>query len=118
MIFSTIHDWQGNPAVKQILVFSCQEMKDTFEKKYATRLEKDGEFASDSDIGAIYKLRAVMDSKSNWVPVIRCGICAIEIWEKRASYATHGEAMHECLLEFSAIQERATAAQCEAFKKK
>lgn len=72
--FSEIHDWQEDPAVKQILVFPSQLLKDEFEKEYALRVEKDGKWAaSDSNIGAIYKIRAVKNGNDMWDGVVRCG---------------------------------------------
>lgn len=71
--YSEIHDWQGEPAVKQILVFPSQLLKDEFDKEFALRVEKDGEKASDSNAGAIYKIRAVLNGKGLWDGAVRCG---------------------------------------------
>lgn len=80
--FSKIHNWQGEKAVKQILVFPTQMLKDEFEKTYAQRVEKDGvERASDSNAGAVYKIRATKNSEGMYVPVIRCGSSGELLWE-------------------------------------
>lgn len=72
--FSQIHDWQEDPAVKQILVFPSQLLKDEFEKEFALRVEKDGkDKASDSNAGAVYKIRAVKNGNDTWDGVVRCG---------------------------------------------
>jgi hypothetical protein len=80
--FSKIHNWQAEKAVKQILVFPTQLLKDEFEKTYAQRLEKDGiGKASDSNAGAVYKLRAVKEGTGEYVPMIRCGSSGELLWE-------------------------------------
>jgi len=82
-IFSEINQaWQGDAAVKQILVFPTQLLKDEFEKTFAERVEEDGiEKASDSNAGAIYKLRAVLQSNGKYVAIIRCGNSGELLWE-------------------------------------
>lgn len=76
-VFSEISPWQGDPAVMQMLVFSSQQMKDEFEKTYSIATQKhDPELlkvVSENNMGAIYKLRAVLDGEGQYVPVIRCG---------------------------------------------
>ncbi len=81
--FSEIHDWQEEPAVKQILVFPSQQHKDQFEKEFALRVEKDGkDKASDSNAGAIYKIRAVKNGKDTWDGVVRCGYSGELLFEQ------------------------------------
>lgn len=81
-IFSNIHNWQNDPAVAQILVFSDRESKQLFDKQFAERIKKDGvESASDAGIGAVYRLRAVKDGNGKYVPVIRAGAHSGLIWE-------------------------------------
>lgn len=49
-------------------------MKDEFDKEFALRVERDGkEKASDSNAGAIYKIRAVKNGKDTWDGIVRCG---------------------------------------------
>lgn len=76
-VFSEIHPWQGDPAVMQVLVFSSQQMKEEFEKTYSIATQKHDpklvEVVSENNMGAIYKLRAVLDGEGKYVPVIRCG---------------------------------------------
>lgn len=76
-VFSEISPWQGDPAVMQMLVFSSQQMKDQFDKNYSIATdEHDPErvkLVSENSRGAIYKLRAVLNGKGEYVPVIRCG---------------------------------------------
>ena len=80
--YSEIHNWQGESAVKQILVFPSELLKNEFDKEFAERLEKDGiEKASDSNAGAVYKLRAVKNGKWEYIPVIRCGSSGEQLWE-------------------------------------
>jgi hypothetical protein len=80
--FSKVHNWQDDSAVKQIRVFSSEEMKKIFDAEYAVRVAQYGTcIAGDSDIGAIYKLRAVKDSNDTWIPIIRCGFMGTKLWE-------------------------------------
>jgi hypothetical protein len=73
-LFSEIHDWQGNPAVKQILVFPTDFLKSEFEKTFAKRIKRVGiENASDNGIGAVYKIRAVKTGVGSWGGFVRCG---------------------------------------------
>ena len=94
LVFSEVHEWQSDPGVKQILVFSTSEMKDLFEREMSDRFDKamdgyagvDNDYSakvksklSDSNAGAVYKLRAVLNGKGMWVPIIRCGITGGQI---------------------------------------
>lgn len=89
MKFSQIHDWQNDSAVKQILVFPSELLQDEFNKAFAERVEKDGiEKASDNNIGAIYKLRAVLCSTGRYESVIRCGHTGELLWEDSITYPT------------------------------
>lgn len=82
LVFSDIHNWQNDAAVVQILVFPDKEAKMLFEREFAERIEKDGiGSASDSRIGAIYKLRAVKNGNDQYLPVLRGGDHAGLIWE-------------------------------------
>ncbi len=80
-VYSEIHDWQQETAVKQILVFPNEKVYDLFQKEYALRVEKDGpEKASDSNAGAVYKLKAVLGGDGKYLPVIRCGVTGELLW--------------------------------------
>jgi hypothetical protein len=80
-VYSGIHNWQNEPAVKQILVFPDPVAKHLFESEFAARIEKEGiSYASDSRIGAVYKLRAVKDDSGKYVPTIRGGDHAELLW--------------------------------------
>lgn len=72
---SEVHDWQGDPAVKQILVFPNQFAQALFTNLFVDAVEKDGiEDASDTNLGAMYKIRAVLNSDGMWFGLIRCGV--------------------------------------------
>jgi hypothetical protein len=75
--FSEIHPAMGEPAVMQLLVFSSQQMKDEFDKTYSIATQKhDPELVKvvlENNMGAIYKLRAVLNREGKYIPVIRCG---------------------------------------------
>lgn len=77
--FSEIHPWQGEQAVQQILVFPSELLKNEFERDFPERVAKDGDKASDNNLGAVYKLRAVKNSDGKWCPVIRCGSSGEEL---------------------------------------
>lgn len=86
-VFSNAHDWQSDSAVKQILVFSCNTMKELFEKEFQKRVEKDSLVnADDSNIGAIYKVRAVKDSYGKYASLIRCGFTGTLLYEDRHTF--------------------------------
>lgn len=109
--YSTQHPWQSNESVQQILVFSSQEGKDKFEAEMKKRFEKamdgyagvDPEYPtrvkndlSDSDAGAIYKLRAVKTNDGKFAAVIRDGFTAQLLWEDRVTYSTPEGALLVC----------------------
>ena len=72
--FSEIHDWQNNQAIKQILVFPSQLLKDEFEKTFSQRVEVVGiDKASDSNAGAVYKIRVIKNGNNKWDGCVRCG---------------------------------------------
>lgn len=84
-VFSNIHKWQNDPAVLQILVFPDQETRQLFDKAFAERIKTDGvDSASDAGIGATYRLRAVKNGDSKYVPVIRAGAHGGLLWEGEA----------------------------------
>lgn len=98
--FSKTHDYQGNPAVKQMLVFSSSEMQARFEHEYNKRVAQDGvENASDNDIGAVFKCRAVQDINGKWIPIIRCGYAGMQIWEGRQPRDFSDLALDDCIVE-------------------
>jgi hypothetical protein len=76
-----MHPWQGEPAVQQVLVFTHAAMREQFNKTFTELTESHKpekvSVASDSNLGAIYKLRAVLGSDRSWQPVIRCGFTGI-----------------------------------------
>src|ERR1035437_7949904 len=103
IVFSEQHLWQGDKSVQQILVFSSQEGKDKFEAEMKARFEKvlaispgtDPKYLervkndlSDSDAGAVYKLRAVKTDDGKYAAVIRDGFTAQLLWEDRCIYVT------------------------------
>jgi hypothetical protein len=112
LVFSEIHDWQLEPGVRQILAFSTPEMKDLFEREMADRFDKamdgyagvDKDYStkvksklSDSNAGAVYKLRAVLNGSDKWVPVIRCGITGGQIGQDGPVENSVEEALRSCL---------------------
>ena len=97
MVFSKVHNWQGEPAVKQIRVFTTDEVKKRFTTAMLERIEAYGiEDASDNNIGAIYKLRAIKNINKNWTAVIRCGFTSNLLYEDSKKYNTPEEAFDAC----------------------
>jgi hypothetical protein len=94
MILSNVHDWQGDSAVKQILVFATAHRKNEFETAYAKLVYTFGkEYASDSGLGAIYKVRAVKNSDDTWTPIIRDGFDGNLIWGSHDRFPTWEQAI-------------------------
>lgn len=80
--YSIQHNWQGDPAVQQILVFPHTAIENDFTRLFNERVEKDGIMdASDSGIGAVYKLRSELGGNGKFIPVIRCGVTGVWLWE-------------------------------------
>jgi hypothetical protein len=75
LVFTQAHDWEGDPAVKQVLVFPNQEVADLFDKAYhgPNRPRTASNFPDENGIGAIFKLRAVKNGRGSWDAVVRCG---------------------------------------------
>ena len=94
MVFGEIKDWQLDPNTKQILVFSCIELKDIFDHSYEDRVLRDGAAdASDSNQGAIYKLRATKRIDDTWIAQVFCGITGFSIWEDPNYYESFNKAI-------------------------
>jgi hypothetical protein len=83
LVYSEVHNWEEDPNVKQILVFSCHKAKEFFENEYQKRLNKANKFnlSLDTNCGAIFKLRAVKNSIGSYNSVIRCGITGHMIFD-------------------------------------
>jgi len=60
--FSNIHDYENEPAVKQILVYSTAAQKEAYEKQ------------EPFSYLCVYRIRAVLNSNGNWDSVVRCGM--------------------------------------------
>ena len=87
LVFSLVHNWKGDASVKQILVFPNYEAKMSFDTNMARRVSEYGaDRASDSNAGAMYKIRAVLDNHGNYVPVLRCGVTGYSVWEAHETY--------------------------------
>ena len=98
-VYSKMHAWQNEPAVQQVLVFSSPVMEGSFEEVYCrVTNNRDPVLVakqSDSNMGAIYKLRAVFNSDGQYDPVIRCGFTGIHLAELTPE-ATPEEAIQAC----------------------
>lgn len=112
MIFSEKHAWQGDEAVQQILVFSSIQNEENFKLKMEQRFKSDfGNYAgvdqnyakevkdklSDSDAGAIYKLRSVKNGNDAYDAVILCGFDGGFVWESLYEYKSPDLALSVCL---------------------
>ena len=98
-VYSKMHAWQNEPAVQQVLVFSSPMMEASFEEAYCrVTNNRDPVLVakqSDSGMGAIYKLRAVLNSDDQYDPVIRCGFTGIQLAELTPE-VTPEEAIQAC----------------------
>lgn len=88
-------------------------MKELFEREMLDRFDKamegyagiDPEYSvrvknelSDSNAGAVYKLRAVKDDSGKWIASIHCGITGGLRWEDNMDYNTPDMTLTVCLL--------------------
>lgn len=98
-VYSQIHAWQNEPAVQQVLVFSSPMMEGSFEEAYCRATNNRDPVLvakqSDSDMGAIYKLRAVLNSDGKYDPVIRCVFTGVLLADLTPE-ATPEEAIQAC----------------------
>lgn len=104
MIFSKIHDWQGNPSVKQICVFSCEDAKEKFDTILSKRVYVSGiSEANDNGIGAVYKIKAVRHIDNNWSWVIRCGYTSCIIANDDNTYTSYKAAFEAAFKELQLL---------------
>lgn len=107
LLFSDVFKWEGDDAVQQILVFPNVEVQKNFEEKYndPERKHTTSNYPDENDIGAIYKLRAVMNNDKRWSGVIRCGFTGRLINESNHLLPTPElalrSAMHLLAVEFA-----------------
>jgi len=100
-IFSQMHDWQNDPAVKQILMFPSLETMNNFDVKFAEKVAAEGiENASENNLGAVCKFRAVKCANGEWVGVIRDGFCGLHMHKTSVSYNTPLEALKAVINDF------------------
>lgn len=103
-VFSEIHDYQDEPAVKQILVFHSQESKERFDGTFKELVDLNGKhIASDTGIGAIYKLRAVKNGNDKWDSVIRCGVTGKLLSQRLDLSGQWGPALSRAILDLSSM---------------
>jgi hypothetical protein len=96
LVFSSVHDWENDPAVKQVLVFSCNKAVDHFNEKYKKReIETIPalRLSIDSDCGAIFKLRAVKLSDDKYMPLLRCGVTGYLLSQNHTEFDDFEEAI-------------------------
>jgi hypothetical protein len=94
LIFSEVHDWQGNSAIKQVLVFTSTQERDSFKAKFAAEVAKVGiEYASENGLGVAFKLRALKTSAGTWAGVIRCGSDGYLQYDMLQCETNHTEAL-------------------------
>ena len=96
LIYSEQHSWQDDKAVQQILVFLDQNDRDFFDVNFKERVEQYGiEDASDTNIGAIVKLHAVMCNNGKWVSIIRSGVNGSLLHEHCTQFNTANKALKQ-----------------------
>jgi hypothetical protein len=88
LVYGEVHNWEDDPNVKQVLVFSCQKAKQFFDNEYQKRFNEANKFnlSLDTNCGAIFKLRAVRNSKGLYNCMIRCGITGHLIYQDHFDY--------------------------------
>lgn len=98
-VYSKMHAWQNEPTVQQVLVFSSPMMEGSFEEAYCRATKNRDPLLvaakSDSNMGAIYKLRAVLRGDRRYNPVIRCGFTGVLLTEL-TPVVTPEEAIRAC----------------------
>lgn len=96
MRLSAVHDWQGDPAVKQMLLWPSAEAQLVFEAEMRRRVAAAGPAAaSDTGIGAMYKIRALRGWDNTWAGVVRCGHTGFHLLGETAPATTWQLAMLE-----------------------
>lgn len=99
---SEVHHWQGDAAVRQILVFPSQTAMDAFNIAHADEVKSNGvQDASDTNMGAMYKIRAVMNGDGTWSGLVRCGVTGYLLQETKLPTPNWALAMLEA---FSLLQ--------------
>lgn len=96
LTFSKLHAAQNDTAVMQILVFTSIFAQDRFEKRYGDSVSECAE-ASDTGLGAAYKLRAVLDSDGSQISIIRCGFSGRKLWESPVRYSSVTQALEAAI---------------------
>ena len=97
MFFGNQHDFRGSSVVKQILVFTTENVQKQFEKHLKERIEARGvKHADDNNIGAIYKLRAILTTTGEWRSVVLCGFDGSQLHEHPETFKTPEEALDDC----------------------
>jgi hypothetical protein len=95
LVFSEPYNWENDSGVIQILVFGSQGAKEHFDKAVADpNVQKTAEgFPYENNHGALFKVRAVKNSNGNWDCVIRCGVDAQLIYERKLNTADSTDAL-------------------------
>lgn len=94
-VFSTMHSYQGEEAVQQVLVFPDKDTKERFEKVLIERklTTIKIEEVDENGIGAIYKLKAVKNISEKYSSVVRSGFTGHLLYEDYRLYDTPKEAI-------------------------
>lgn len=93
------YSWEGEPNVKQVLIFSCpsdEKLADSFKsnKGYKNYKEIDNRDV-ENNLGAIFKIRAVKNGDNLWEPVIRSGTSGVLLYSS-SGRLTYTEALDHC----------------------
>lgn len=103
-VFSDPDYWEDDTGVWQMLVFSSVIMERKFQERYSSpnnRLTTGG-YPTDTNIGALYKLRAIRNNSGRWNFVIRCGVTAMILEEVRVQVSTKESAMLMAVMHLNA----------------
>jgi len=84
LIFSELHHVQNNQRIQQILVFPNQKVKNLFDHRFEEEVKAKGiEQASDTNLGAVYKLQTVKNNDGTYTGLILCGFTGDQLWKNK-----------------------------------
>lgn len=113
LIFTEAKEWEGDPAVIQMLVFPSLEAQQHFEKMYndPNRPKTISNYPDENGIGAMFKLRAVRNSNGCYDTVVRCGVSGASVYERNLNTANPLDAIRFAIGRLGNVFEGACEAQ-------
>lgn len=99
MTFSKVEDWEGDAAVKQMLMFANEEAQ----RRYEDAITEPGVkhtpagWPDQNGLGALFKIRAVKNGHDGWDAVVRCGTTGAIVTETQHAGREWQDAMRTAL---------------------